>query len=126
MHHYLLPLLVISLLVVSWLIEYRHYLHTWIISHSRIQPSIAKRRRKNKSRPFPFPTKRPDCPLCQAEEKLPSEAMPSEPPPLIKHTQGRPRSIDTDMHYCPNPLCRYYGWLARRNICGNGHPNAGR
>jgi len=30
MHHHLLPMMVISLLLVSWLIEYRHYLHTWI------------------------------------------------------------------------------------------------
>jgi len=125
MHRHLLPLIVISVLLVSWLIEYRHYLLIWI-THLRSQPSIAKRKGKSKNRPFPFPTKRPDCPLCAAEEKQSSEVVPPEPPPLLKHTLGRPRSIDTDMHYCPNSYCKYYGWLAKRNICGNGHPNAGR
>ena len=49
-----------------------------------------------------------------------------EPPPLIVHKRGRRRSIDTDMHFCPNNDCKYYGWLARGNICSNGHPNSGK
>jgi hypothetical protein len=99
---------------------------TWIAQFCS-QPSIAKRKPKNKSHTFPFPTKRPECPLCQAEEEvLPSKAMPPEPPPLIKHTRGRRRSIYTDLRFCPNNDCEYYGWLARGNICGNGHPNSGK
>ena len=79
MYHSQLLLIVISLLVF-WLIEYRHYFRIWI-THRRSQPSVAKRRRKNKSLPHLLPTKRPDCPLCQAEEMLPSEVA-LEPPPL--------------------------------------------
>ena len=123
MPQHLLPLIVIFLLL-SWLIENRHYLHIWI-THRRSRPNISKRKGKDKSLPHLFPTKRPDCPLCQAEETLPSEVMAKEPPPLIKHKSGRRRSIYTDMRFCPNNDCEYYGWLARGNICSNGHPNAG-
>ena len=123
MNRHLLLLIAVCLLILSWLTIFRHYLRTWI-AQFRSQPSIAKCKRKNKSRPFPFPTKRPECPLCQAEEKLPSEVMPPEPPPLIPHTRGRRRSIYTDRCFCPNNDCKYYGWLARGNICSNGHPNS--
>ena len=30
------------------------------------------------------------------------------------------------MRFCPNNDCEYYGWLARGNICSNGHPNSGK
>ena len=82
MNRQLLLFIAASLLILSCFIKYYDYLRTWIARfHS--QPSIAKGKRKNKSRPFPFPTKRPECPLCKAEEGiLPSEATP-EPPPLI-------------------------------------------
>ena len=123
MNRQLLLLITVSFLILYWFIKFRH--HIWI-AHGRPQSSIAKRKRKNKSRKCPFPTKRPDCPLCQAEETLPSEVMPPKPPPLIKHTLGRPRSIDTDLRFCPNNDCEYYGWLARGNICSNGHPNSGK
>ena len=121
MNRQLLLLTAVSFLILYWFIKFRH--HIWI-AHGRPQPSVAKRRRKNKSHPFPFPTKIPDCPLCKIEEGIfPSEATP-EPPPLITHKLGRPRSIYTDLHYCPNNGCKYYGWLARGNICSNGHPNS--
>ena len=48
MHQHLLPLIVIFLLLVSWLIENRHYQHIWI-THRRSQPNIAKHKHKNKS-----------------------------------------------------------------------------
>lgn len=118
--HYYLVLISIFLLLAFWFINYHDYLRVWI---THCQTSIAKRRRKSKSRVCPFPTKRPHCPLCEAEEITSSEVIP-EPPPLITHTRGRPKTIDTDFHYCPNPLCGYYGWLARGNICSNGHPNS--
>ena len=121
MPQHLLPLIV-TFFLLSWLIENRHYLHIWI-TYRRSRPNISKRKGKDKSLPHLFPTKKPDCPLCQAEEMLPSEVIP-EPPPLIAHTLGRPRSIYTDLHYCPNSGCKYYGWLARGNICSNGHPNS--
>ena len=123
MNRQLLLLIAFFLLLLSWFIRFQHYLGTWI-ARFRSQPSIAKRKRKDKSRPFPFPTKRPECPLCQAEEgMLPPEVIP-EPPPLIPHKRGRRLSIYTDRCFCPNNDCEYYGWLARGNICSNGHPNS--
>ena len=124
MNRQLLLLIAFSILILSCLIKFRHFLRTWF-AHLRTKPSVAKRRSRNKSLPYLFPTKKPDCPLCQPEEILPSEVTP-EPPPLVTHKRGRPRSIDTDLRFCPNPLCRYYGWLARGNICSNRHPNAGK
>jgi IS1 family transposase len=125
MNRHLLLLIAFCLLVLSWFISLRHYLRIWI-TRFRSQPSVAKHKRKNKSRPFPFPTKRPECPLCKAEEgSLSSEATP-EPPPLIPHKRGRRHSIYTDRCFCPNNDCEYYGWFARGNICSNGHPNSGK
>ncbi len=123
MNRQLLLLIAFCLLILSWFINLRHYLRTWI-AQFRSHPSIAKGKHKNKSRPFPFPTKRPECPLCAAEETLPSKVMPPEPPPFIPHKKGRRRSIYTDRCFCPNNDCEYYGWLARGNICSNGHPNS--
>lgn len=121
MNCHLLLFIAVIFLSLSWFNNLRHYLRIWI-AQFRSQPSIAKHRRKNKDCVFPFPTKRSDCPLCQAEEMLPSEVAP-EPSPLIKHKKGRPRSVYTDLHYCPDNNCEHYSWLARGNIC-NGHPNS--
>ena len=101
MNRHLLPLIAFSLLLVSWFTNFRHFLRTWI-AQFRSYPSIAKDKRKNKSRPFPFPIKRPECLLCKAEEGILSSEATPEPPPLIVHKLGRPRSIYTDLHYCPN------------------------
>jgi len=70
MNRYLLLLIAVFVLLVSWLTTLRHYLRTWI-AHLRAKPSVAKRKRENKSFPYLFPTKRPECPLCHAEEILP-------------------------------------------------------
>jgi hypothetical protein len=53
MHRHLVLMIVVSLLLASWFIRFRHYLRTWI-AHFRSQSSIAKHKRKNKSRPCPF------------------------------------------------------------------------
>jgi len=67
MNHQLLLFIAFFLLPISWFTNFRHYLRRWIV-HRRSQPSIAKRKRKNKSRPFPLPVKRPDYPICQTEK----------------------------------------------------------
>ena len=54
MNRHLLLLIAISLLLVSWFINCYGYLRTWF-AHLRTKPSVAKRRRKNKSRLCPFP-----------------------------------------------------------------------
>ena len=40
-------------------------------------------------------------------------------------TRGRRRHIDTSQHFCPDPACRYGGWLGLGNITANGHPSSG-
>ena len=59
MHRHLVLLITASLLLVSWLIKYYGYLRTWIAQLCS-QPSIAKRKRKNKSRPCPCLPKDPN------------------------------------------------------------------
>jgi len=33
--------------------------------------------------------------------------------------------VDTSRHFCPDPACRYGGWLGLGNINANGHPSGG-
>ena len=67
MNRHLLLLINVFLLLVLWSINFRHYLHI-CIAQFQSQPSIAKRKRKNKSGLlFLFPTKRLECPLCQLD-----------------------------------------------------------
>ena len=71
MHRYLVLLIAVSLLLASC-----QYVRLWF-THFRSQPSVADRKHKNKSRPCPFPTMRPECPLCQAEETIAFLVTPS-------------------------------------------------
>jgi transposase-like protein/IS1 family transposase len=41
---------------------------------------------------------------------------------MMIFTRGRPRTIDTSGHFCPDHDCPYHGWLGRGNIRANGHP----
>ena len=40
-------------------------------------------------------------------------------------TRGRRRQVDTSTHFCPNPDCRYQGWVGWGNLRANGHPKGG-
>jgi transposase-like protein len=33
--------------------------------------------------------------------------------------------VDALHHCCPNPRCRYYGWVGHGNLRANGHPSGG-
>lgn len=78
------------------------------------------------SRPPSGLTKCPACPICAAERAATQSLAPSVPPPRIEQWRGRPRSVDTSSHFCPNQSCSYHGWLGLGNIRANGHPNGGR
>jgi IS1 family transposase/transposase-like protein len=86
-------------------------------------PKRGKRRRRKASE-FEGLTKKPVCEMCEGMGEPKFEIPPI--PPLIKQQRGRPREIDTGVHYCPFPACRYYGWLGRGNIRANGYPNGGQ
>ena len=69
-------------------------------------------------------TCRPECPACKAEGHEP--ASPPRPAAREKRKAGRPRSVDTGWHFCPNDHCSHYGWVGLGNIVANGHPNGGQ
>jgi IS1 family transposase len=41
---------------------------------------------------------------------------------MMIFTRGRPRTVDTSGHFCPDQDCTYQGWLGRGNIRANGYP----
>ena len=55
MHGHLAPLIAIFLILISWLIEYRRFLRTRF-AHLITKSNIAKRKRRNKSLPYPLST----------------------------------------------------------------------
>lgn len=71
-------------------------------------------------------TCRPDCPACQAEAGQVKATPPDRPAPRQKKKAGRPRTVETDWHFCPRPGCSHYGWVGLGNLVANGHPNGGR
>jgi hypothetical protein len=89
------------------------------------QPATRTHRRSTDPPPFPGLTTRPLCAACahavQAHTVKPSPA----PSLLMTSTRGRRRQVDTQHQFCPEPSCRYYGWMGRGNIRANGHPSGG-
>jgi hypothetical protein len=84
-------------------------------------PQPHQRRRRRVEEPKPFPGHKPLCAACeQAADAQPK--APGLPPPIIRCTRGRRRTVDTHAHFCPEPACSYHGWLGRGNIRSNGHP----
>ena len=86
------------------------------------KPNPPKRPREPK--PFTGLTRQPHCDACEYTG-APRHAPPYVPPPLILSTRGRHRHVDTSKHFCPDPNCRYGGWLGLGNISANGHPSGG-
>jgi hypothetical protein len=90
-----------------------------------LQPPLAphKRRRKRSKEPQPFPglLHKPLCEACAQGADVHSKA-PGSPPPIIRFTRGRRRTVDTHSHFCPDPACSYHGWCGRGNIRANGLP----
>ena len=89
--------------------------------------SLTPPRRKRRCEPKPFAglTRKPHYDACEPVD-APHPHAPSTPPPRIVMTRGRRRTVDTAPHFCPNPDCRYRGWVGWGNIRANGHPNGGR
>jgi len=90
----------------------------------------AKRRnpsqRDRKPRPFEGLTRQPICEQCVAEAGAQEKWEQREPPAKIEHERGRRPEVDTHNQFCPEGVCRYYGWLNRGNIISNGHPSGGQ
>src|SRR6266566_4317924 len=85
-------------------------------------PPLPKRSRT--PTPFAGLTTKPHCDAC--EHRGDSRPQPpSAPPPRLVPTRGRRRQVDTSTHFCPNPDCRYLGWVGWGHLRAHGHPNGG-
>lgn len=92
-------------------------------SPTTAKPDQPRRKRSKEPKPFTGLIDRPLCATCeQGPDTHPKAA--GSPPPLIRFSRGRPRTVDTRAHFCPAPECSYHGWLGRGNIRANGHPGS--
>src|SRR5438093_9630674 len=88
------------------------------------QPLLPRGKHSKKPQPFPGLTRKPSCAACELTIEAP-RLQPSPPPATVPSPRGRRRHVDTAQHCCPDPACRYGGWLGRGNITANGHPSGG-
>jgi hypothetical protein len=88
------------------------------------EPTPPPPKRNREPKPFEGFITKPHCDACEHASASHSEA-PSTPPPRIMPTRGRRRQVDTSTHFCPNPDCRYRGWVGWGNLRANGHPSGG-
>src|SRR5215831_20949553 len=84
-------------------------------------PVTPPRKRSMVPTPFPSPIHKPHCDLC-AQAVASHRDPPCAPSPRRISTRGRRRQVDTSRHFCPDPDCRYGGWLGLGNIHANGLP----
>jgi len=88
------------------------------------EPLMPLRHRSKEPKPFMGLTHQPHCEACEQGVESRREPPCAPPPPLVS-TRGRRRHVDTSHHFCPDPACRYGGWLGLGNIRSNGHPSGG-
>jgi IS1 family transposase len=116
------------IIVLFWhiLLLYRRNWEYWHFVGYR-KPTKSRKRTTKKREPKPFAglTRQPECALCTAEAATHAPEVARVPPPKITRVRGRPVTIDTHRHFCPDPDCDYYGWLGLGNIIANGHPSGG-
>jgi hypothetical protein len=97
----------------------------WRYGRTHGKPAQRAQRHAIGQKPFPGLTTRPPCAACaDVVQAHAAKPFPSPPPPMTS-TRGRWRQMDTEHQYCPEPSCRYYGWMGRGNIRANGHPGGG-
>src|SRR5438309_10925447 len=88
-----------------------------------IPPTPVTPPHKRSTAPTPFPglIRQPHCDAC-AQAVASYREPPCAPSPRLSSTRGRRRQVDTSRHFCPDPDCRYGGWLGLGNITSNGLP----
>src|SRR6516162_960492 len=89
------------------------------------KPLLPRCKHSQKPKPFPGLTRQPCCAACEQAIEAPRLQPSPPPPPTMPSTRGRRRHVDTAHHCCPDPDCRYDGWLGLGNITSNGHPTGG-
>jgi transposase-like protein/IS1 family transposase len=113
----LIALVLIYLFIVLWCTN-----DPKTASATLTKPHKPRRKRSKEPKPFAGLIHKPLCEACEHGAHRRPEA-PGSPPPVMTVTRGRPRTVDTNAHFCPDPQCSYYGWLGRGNIRANGHPS---
>ncbi len=114
----------LGLLGLLWLCCMLHA--AWPSSHAaniqRLpQPLSPPRKPRRVPKPFPGLTHKPPCDACEHATASRPQAPCAPPPPIIS-TRGRRREVNTSCHFCPDPDCRYGGWLGLGNMRANGLP----
>jgi hypothetical protein len=113
------------LVVLLWLaiISYGVWQRSRPAKHRTTRMPVTRLTKRSKEqKPFAGLTQKP---LCIACEHTPGQGkpLPAAPSPLIHSPCGRPRTVVTTHHFCPELMCRYYGWVGLGNIRANGHPS---
>jgi IS1 family transposase len=113
------------LVVLLWLaiISYEVWQQSRPARHRATRmPGTRLTKRSKEQKPFAGLTQKP---LCIACEHLLGQGTPppAPPPPLLHSPCGRPRTVVTTHHFCPELTCHYYGWVGLGNIRANGHPS---
>jgi len=109
--------------VLPLCIEGRNIIDSKTYPRKRASPPPRPQRHRAPHLCAGLPTK-PPCDACEHAPALRPHA-PSAPPPRLVPTRGRRRQVDTSTHFCPNPDCRYLGWVGWGHLRANGHPNGG-
>jgi IS1 family transposase len=118
----------LMLLGLFWLFIMLHY--AWpsdgpIGCQRAPTPILPPRKRSRDPQPFAGLTHKPRCAACEDASQAPCAPSAPVPPPQITSRRGRPRHVDTSVHFCPYPGCRYRGWGGLGNLHANGHPSGG-
>jgi IS1 family transposase len=114
-------LLLVVLVLICFIVHVRWPDPSSVTAPKPLKPDKPRRKRSKEPKPFTGYRHKPLCEACETGTVTRSQP-PGEPPPLIVFTQGRPRTVDTHAHFCPELTCVYHGWLGRGNIRANGHP----
>jgi IS1 family transposase len=117
----------LALIAVVWVFLMLYGL--WPLEPTAAHPQTPKplrppRTRSKEPKPFLGLTHKPSCEAC-TQGVASRREPPGAPPPPLGSTRGRRRHVDTAHHFCPDPDCRYGGWLGLGNISSNGHPSGG-
>ena len=113
------------LIALLWLCVMLHWAWPRDSTACPTTPALPPRPPKRQREPKPFAglTTKPHCDACEPAT-APRPQAPAAPPRLVP-SRGRRRQIDTSTHFCPNPDCRYQGWVGWGNLRANGHPSGG-
>lgn len=115
-------LLLLALLWLCVILQWVGRRRQAVADQAQGNPAKRATRRSQDPKPFPGLTTKPRCGAC---ELGPGKPPPSAPPPRLYFPYGRPRTVATHHHFCPEPTCRYYGRAGRSNTRANGHSGGG-